>query len=277
VVLEPVPVPVPVPVEPLVPLEPLEPPAPLVPEAPAPEVPPAPVLPPMPLEPDEEPVPPVPIESLEPLVPPEPVMPVPEPLVPLEPLEPLEPAPPVVPEPEAPPLPLPLPPAPLELLEPLVPMLPLPEVPPCELLPDPLLPELLLPELPCFLDCFFLLELLDEPLEPWSCELALLPPLVDELPLVCAWAVIAPHIATATEAPSRPFSNLFIFMSLSFRWGHYAQQYQPYQEDKSRRRSVKRSPQRVRAVACRKILNVTKGGRAAQADPRFWAARTRIN
>jgi len=48
----------------------------------------------------------------------------------------------------------------------------------------------------------------------WSdCELALLPPEV--LPLVCACAFIVPNIAIATEAPSRPFSNLFIFMSIS--------------------------------------------------------------
>jgi len=54
----------------------------------------------------------------------------------------------------------------------------------------------------------------------WSCELALVPPLVDELPLVCACASTAPNIAIATEAPSRPFSNLFIFMSLSYLvWG----------------------------------------------------------
>jgi signal-induced proliferation-associated 1 like protein 3 len=149
---------------------------------------------------------------------------------------PLEPLPPDEPEPM-----VPLPEVPLEPDEPLVPMLPLPEVPlapdepvplplldeplvPPELdppvalpeLPEPVEPLLLEPELLCFFDCFFLLDFWvdDEPPEVWSdCELALLPPVDDELPLVCAWA--APHIARATEAPSRPFSNLFIFMSLS--------------------------------------------------------------
>jgi len=45
---------------------------------------------------------------------------------------------------------------------------------------------------------------------------ALLP--VDELPLVCACALAAPSIAIATDAPIRPFSNLFTFMSLSLIW-----------------------------------------------------------
>jgi signal-induced proliferation-associated 1 like protein 3 len=112
-------------------------------------------------------------------------------------------------------------------------MLPLPEVPPlllpdeplCEPLPlvspmpDPLepeVPELLLPLEPFFW-CFFLVDFLCDEL-PWvvwsDCELAPVPP-VDELLLVWAWAFTAPHIATATEAPSKPFSSLFIFMSFS--------------------------------------------------------------
>jgi len=50
----------------------------------------------------------------------------------------------------------------------------------------------------------------------WSdCEVALLPPPDDPLLLDCAWALTDPSIAMATEAPSRPFSSLFIFMSLS--------------------------------------------------------------
>jgi hypothetical protein len=36
---------------------------------------------------------------------------------------------------------------------------------------------------------------------------------VDEA--VCACAFTVPNIATVTAAPSRPFSNLFIFISLS--------------------------------------------------------------
>jgi hypothetical protein len=147
---------------------------------------PAPVLPLMPLEPD---VPPV---------------------LPLMPLEPE--VPPVLPD-EPPLLLEPLPPAPLELLEPLVPMLPLPEVPPDD---EPLAPLELLPL--CLLLCFFLVEcLLDEPpVEDASdCDEAPVPPPVDDVLLDCAWAFIAPDIASTTEAPSRPFSNLLVFMSLS--------------------------------------------------------------
>jgi signal-induced proliferation-associated 1 like protein 3 len=49
----------------------------------------------------------------------------------------------------------------------------------------------------------------------WSAwALALVSPVVEAL-LFCAWALPTPNIATATEAPSKPFSNLFIFMSLS--------------------------------------------------------------
>ena len=33
--------------------------------------------------------------------------------------------------------------------------------------------------------------------------------------LDCAWTVVAPNMAAATEAPNRPFSSLFIFMSIS--------------------------------------------------------------
>jgi hypothetical protein len=33
--------------------------------------------------------------------------------------------------------------------------------------------------------------------------------------LVCACAFTVPNIATVTAAPSNPFSNLFIFISLS--------------------------------------------------------------
>ena len=46
-------------------------------------------------------------------------------------------------------------------------------------------------------------------------------PVVAEVPdwpavlLDCAWTVVAPNMAAATEAPSRPFSSLFIFMSIS--------------------------------------------------------------
>jgi signal-induced proliferation-associated 1 like protein 3 len=109
-----------------------------------------------------------------------------------------------------------------------VPMLPLvpdePDVPCISWLPvdvEPLLVEPLVPLEPVlelellFLWCFFLLcflwvGVLDV---AWSCAVALLS--VDELPLVCAWAFIVPNIATVTAAPSRPFNNLFIFMSLS--------------------------------------------------------------
>jgi signal-induced proliferation-associated 1 like protein 3 len=42
----------------------------------------------------------------------------------------------------------------------------------------------------------------------------LVSPVVDAL-VLCAWTLPAPNIAIAIEAPNRPFSNLFIFMSLS--------------------------------------------------------------
>jgi hypothetical protein len=32
---------------------------------------------------------------------------------------------------------------------------------------------------------------------------------------VCAWTPTPPNIAATTETPSRPFNNLFIFMSIS--------------------------------------------------------------
>jgi signal-induced proliferation-associated 1 like protein 3 len=57
--------------------------------------------------------------------------------------------------------------------------------------------------------------LVDDLLVAWSaCALALVSPVVEAL-LLCAWALPTPNIAIATVAPSRPFSNLFIFMSLS--------------------------------------------------------------
>jgi signal-induced proliferation-associated 1 like protein 3 len=110
--------------------------------------------------------------------------------------------------PLAPEAPLPLPPD----VEPL-PMLPLPMLSALPELLEPLEPEL--PLLPCFLVCFFLLDLwvVDELPLLWSCAVAPGSP-VDEL-LVCAWAFTAPNIAMATEAPNRPFNTLFIFMSLS--------------------------------------------------------------
>jgi signal-induced proliferation-associated 1 like protein 3 len=83
--------------------------------------------------------------------------------------------------------------------------------------PELVEPLLLEPELAlCFLWCFFLLcFLVDDLLVAWSaCALALVSPVVDAL-LLCAWALPIPNIATATEAPRRPFSNLFIFISLS--------------------------------------------------------------
>jgi signal-induced proliferation-associated 1 like protein 3 len=174
---------------------------------------------PVPMLPDEVPVPVVPVPPdapvpIDPLVPDEPVpivpVPVPVPMVPVP--VPMLPLPEVPLEPEVPlPVPVPVPIDPLLLDEPLVPsMLPL-----LELL-EPVVPLLLEPELLlCFLACFFLVDFLwvGVLVVLWSCAVALVP--VEELPLVCAWAVTAPHIAIATDAPSRPFNNLFIFMSLS--------------------------------------------------------------
>jgi signal-induced proliferation-associated 1 like protein 3 len=120
-------------------------------------------------------------------------------------------------------VPLPVPIEPLPEVPVPVPMLPLPEVPlpmlsPVELELEPVEPLLLEPELLlCFFECFFLLDLwVDEvPVVLWSCAVALVVSPVEELPLVCAWAFTVPNIAMATDAPSRPFSNLFIFMLLS--------------------------------------------------------------
>ncbi|WP_162600558.1 hypothetical protein [Massilia sp. WG5] len=129
----------------------------------------------------------------------------------------------MLPLPEVPLVPmLPLPEVPLEPEEPLplpmllLPLLEVPLVPPMLLL-DPVLPVLLEPELPlCFFACFFLLDLcVEDLLVDWTaCALALVSPVVDAL-LLCAWALPTPNIAIATDAPSKPFSNLFIFMSLS--------------------------------------------------------------
>jgi signal-induced proliferation-associated 1 like protein 3 len=94
------------------------------------------------------------------------------------------------------------------MLEPLV---ELPELPELPLMSLPLEPELLL----CFFECFFLLDLWCDLLVDWSAwALALVSPVCEAL-LLCAWALPAPNIAIAIDAPSRPFSNLFIFMSLS--------------------------------------------------------------
>jgi len=166
---------------------------------------------PMLLEPDR-PVPLAPVLPLMPLVPDEPEVDVP--LVPLVPDD--------VPVPEVP-----------------VPMLPLlPDVPcvPCmSWLPFmPLLLEPLLPVVPLLLEpllelalelflwwrvCFFLLCFFMGALLDWSCAVALLS--VEALPLVCACAPTVPNIAAVTTAPIRPFSNLFIFISLSSEngWG----------------------------------------------------------
>ena len=55
--------------------------------------------------------------------------------------------------------------------------------------------------------------------------------LVPDCPAVLLdWActVVAPNMAAATEAPNRPFSSLFIFMSISWNLssGRNTQQYQ---------------------------------------------------
>jgi signal-induced proliferation-associated 1 like protein 3 len=107
------------------------------------------------------------------------------------------------------PVPVPVLEEPLVLVSPMLePLVELPE------LVEPLLlePELLL----CFFVCFFLLDFLaGDLLVAWSAwALALVSPVVEAL-LLCAWALPIPNIAIATDAPSRPFSNLFIFMSLS--------------------------------------------------------------
>jgi hypothetical protein len=81
----------------------------------------------------------------------------------------------------------------------------------------------------------------------WSCAVALLP--LDEP--VCACAPAVPNIAAVTATPSRPFSNLFIFMSLSSENGLGAKKLCNINEILWRR-SLKTSPRRVRALAARK-------------------------
>jgi hypothetical protein len=164
------------PVAPIAPVEPLL----LVPVAPMEPV--VPVVPVVPVDP----VAPVPVASIEPLV----VL-----LVPIEPLV-LEPV------------------MPLVLLEPL-----LRSWPPIGL---PVSAALLVPVLlwsAPFFCCELPVALADELPLLWSfmLELALVPaPRVFWVPsLDCAWTVVAPNMAAATEAPSRPFSSLFIFMSIS--------------------------------------------------------------
>jgi hypothetical protein len=99
--------------------------------------------------------------------------------------------------------------------------MPLPLVPP--VLPlEPLVPPWLDPLLVLcfFLLCFFLLvlPLVELPLL-WSLVMpdVLLAPVLlwPEVLSVCACTGSAPHIAATTEAPNRPFSSLFIFMSIS--------------------------------------------------------------
>jgi hypothetical protein len=188
---------------PLVPLLPLVPPVPLVPLLPL--VPPVPLVPLLPL------VPPVPLEPLLPLVPPVPLVP----LLPPVPPVPLEPLLPVPIEPLEPLLPLPI--------EPLVPLVPLVASEPLCFL--------------CFLWAFFGFSLsllvvvaLDElpalwspicePLEPLCCPVVLLAPLVPPPPcpavlLDCAWTVKPLNIAATTDAPSKPFKSLVVFISFS--------------------------------------------------------------
>ncbi len=245
-VLQPVPVvpvvpEVPVPVVPVVPVVPLRPVASMVPVEPL-------VVPLVPIEPLV--VPPVPIELVPvvPVLPDEPLVPIelPEPEEPLAPIEPLEPDEPLVelrvsgslerpvlvrpastpelleplwlsfmlPELPVPIAPL-LPDEPLvldELLEPLWPLIGLP-------VSTPLLVPLLLWWAPFLLRLCFEVSVVaaaDEVPLLWS--LMLLLPLVPA-PRVfwvpsddCAWTVVAPNMAAATEAPSRPFSSLFSFM-----------------------------------------------------------------
>lgn len=240
----------PPPVPPLVVLEPLvaEAAPPVAAPVPPPMVPP--VVPPVPpvLPEPVVPVVPVPIEPLVvPLVPIEPVPVVPvlpdEPLVPIEPLElddplvPIEPDEPLVELRVSGSLERPVlvrPASTPELLEPLWLSFMLPEllVPIAPLLPDeplwslielPVWPALLLPLLlwwaPFLLRLCFEVSVVaaaDEVPLLWS--LMLLLPLVPA-PRVfwvpsddCACTVVAPNMAAATEAPSRPFSSLFSFM-----------------------------------------------------------------
>ncbi len=242
VVLEPVVPPVLPPVlpEPVVPVVPVVPEVPVVPLRPvASMVPVEPLVPMVPVAP-EVPEVPVPIEPLVvPLVPIEPVLPD-EPLVPIElpePEEPLVPDEPLVELRVSGSLERPVlvrPASTPELLEPLWLSFMLPEllVPIAPLLPDEplwslielpvcpaLLPPLLLWWAPFLLRLCFEVSVVaaaDEVPLLWS--LMLLLPLVPA-PRVfwvpsddCAWTVVAPNMAAATEAPSRPFSSLFSFM-----------------------------------------------------------------
>jgi hypothetical protein len=50
-------------------------------------------------------------------------------------------------------------------------------------------------------------------LELWSAEVW------PEVLLDCAWTFTEAHIAAATEAPSKAFNSLFIFMSISCELG----------------------------------------------------------
>ncbi|QNA87741.1 hypothetical protein G4G28_03340 [Massilia sp. Dwa41.01b] len=112
---------------------------------------------------------------------------------------------------------MPLPEVPLALPLPLVPIEPVLDAP----LPEPELPlwELPLCELlPCFLlrFCFFLVEdvvpVSELPLWLLACEPE---PLEPEVLLDCACAPKEATIAAATDALSRPFNSLCIFMSFS--------------------------------------------------------------
>ncbi len=222
--------------EPVVPVMPVVPEVPVVPLRPVASMVPVEPLVPMVLVAPEVPEVPVPIEPLVvPLVPIEPVPVLPdEPLVPIEPLDPDEPLVelrvsgslerPVLVRPASTP----------ELLEPLWLSFMLPEllVPIAPLLPDeplwslielPVWPALLLPLLLWWAP--FLLRLCCElSVVAAADEVPLLWSLMLLLPLVpaprvfwvpsddCAWTVVAPNMAAATEAPSRPFSSLFSFM-----------------------------------------------------------------
>jgi hypothetical protein len=172
-----------------------------------PEVPLEPVAPIEPVEPLLDV--PVPMESVEPLVVPVPIEPVEPLVVPVAPMEPLllVPMEPLVLEPVVP----------LVLLEPLCWFWPPIGLPVSAAL---LVPVLLwsAPRLVRFwLEVSVLVALADELPLLWSFMLALVPaPRVFWVPsLDCAWTVVAPNMAAAMEAPIRPFSSLFIFMSIS--------------------------------------------------------------
>jgi signal-induced proliferation-associated 1 like protein 3 len=158
-----------------------------------------------------------------PLAPVAPIAPV-EPLL-LVPVAPMDPVVPVVPVPVASIEPLVVLLVPIEplVLEPVMPLVLLEPLlrswPPIGL---PVSAALLVPVLlwsAPFCCCELPVALADELPLLWSfmLELALVPaPRVFWVPsLDCAWTVVAPNMAAATEAPSRPFSSLFIFMSIS--------------------------------------------------------------